>query len=35
VVLTGRSHVRAGERIGLTIAPGQVHLFDRDTDLAV
>ena len=35
VVLTGRSHVRAGERIGLTIAPGQVHLFDQDTDLAV
>jgi multiple sugar transport system ATP-binding protein len=35
IVLTGRSDLRAGERIGLTIFPQHVHLFDRESELAL
>jgi multiple sugar transport system ATP-binding protein len=35
IVLTGRSDLRAGERIGLAIAPRHVHLFDRESELAL
>ena len=35
IVLTGRSDLRAGERVGLAIAPGHVHLFDRESELAL
>jgi multiple sugar transport system ATP-binding protein len=35
IVVTGRSDLRAGDRIGLAIAPRQVHLFDAESGLAV
>ena len=35
VVVTGRSDLRAGDRIGLAIAPRQVHLFDPESGLAL
>ena len=35
IVLTGRSDLRAGDRIGLTIAPERVHLFDRESELGL
>jgi multiple sugar transport system ATP-binding protein len=35
VVETGRSAVKAGDTIGVTIEPGNIHLFDRTTGVAV
>ena len=35
VVETGRSMVRAGDTIGVAIDPAHVHLFDRDSGLAL
>ncbi|MNL82056.1 hypothetical protein D3C87_2093330 [compost metagenome] len=35
IVVTGRSDLRAGEQIALTIAPDRVHLFDGETGRAV
>lgn len=32
VVITGRSDIKAGQAIGLSIAPQRVHLFNPDTD---
>nr|WP_210316306.1 sn-glycerol-3-phosphate ABC transporter ATP-binding protein UgpC [Devosia oryzisoli] len=35
VVLTGRSNMRSGDRVGLSIAPDKVHLFDVETERAI
>ncbi|SMQ61847.1 carbohydrate ABC transporter ATP-binding protein, CUT1 family [Devosia lucknowensis] len=35
IVLTGRSDLRAGDRIALAIEPGRVHLFDADSGRAI
>ncbi|WP_338722740.1 ABC transporter ATP-binding protein [Devosia sp. XK-2] len=35
VVITGRSDIKAGDRVGLSIAPERVHLFDAETERAV
>ena len=35
IVVTGRSDLRAGDQIALTIAPERVHLFDGETGRAV
>jgi multiple sugar transport system ATP-binding protein len=35
VVETGRTTVAAGDLVGVRIEPGNIHLFDRTTDLAL
>jgi multiple sugar transport system ATP-binding protein len=35
VVITGRSDIKAGDRVGLFIAPERIHLFDAETERAV
>jgi len=35
VVITGRSDIRAGATVGLSIAPGRVHVFDPETNRAI
>ncbi len=35
VVITGRSEVKAGDTVGLSIAPDKIHLFDTETEIAL
>ena len=35
VVITGRSDIKAGTSVGLTIAPEHVHIFDAETERAL
>ena len=35
LVEQGRGRLRAGETAGLSIAPGDIHLFDTDTSLSI
>ncbi|WP_375598105.1 ABC transporter ATP-binding protein [Devosia sp. Naph2] len=35
VVITGRSDIRAGETVGLSIAPSRVHVFNPETERAI
>jgi ABC-type sugar transport system ATPase subunit len=35
LVQSERSHLKAGDRIGLAIAPENIHLFDPQTGIAI
>ncbi len=35
VVVTGRSEIRPGDRVGLSIAPERIHVFDAETGQAL